>query len=61
MEWIKSVFTEPVRAWIYRVLIAAGAVVTYYGVLQANEVAVWLGLASVVFNTMPALNTTTKR
>jgi hypothetical protein len=60
MNWLKTVFTEPVRAWIYRVLIAVGAVVGAYGLLEANEVATWLGLAAVVLNVMPASNTSTK-
>jgi hypothetical protein len=61
MSWLKSVFTEPVRAWIYRVLIAVGAVVGAYGLLEANEVATWLGLAAVVLNIMPAGNTSVKK
>jgi len=60
MEWLRSVFTEPVRAWIYRVLIAAGAVVGLYGLLDSNEIATWLGFAAVVLNVMPAGNTSTK-
>ena len=60
MSWLKDTFTEPVRAWIYRVLIAVGAVVGVYGWLEANEVATWLGLAAVVLNVMPASNTSTK-
>lgn len=60
MSWLKNTFTEPVRAWIYRVLIAVGAVVGVYGWLEANEVATWLGLAAVVLNVMPASNTSTK-
>jgi hypothetical protein len=50
-----------VRAWIYRVLIAVGAVVGAYGLLEANEVATWLGLAAVVLNIMPAGNTSVKK
>ena len=60
MERLRSVFTEPVRAWIYRVLIAAGAVVGLYGLLDSNEIATWLGFAAVVLNVMPAGNTSTK-
>lgn len=60
MEWLKSVFTEPVRAWIYRVLIAVGAIVGLYGWLSANEVAQWLGLAAVILNIMPTANTSTR-
>lgn len=60
MNWLKSVLTEKVRAYIYRVLIAVGAVVGAYGLLEANEVATWLGLAAVILNIMPAGNTSTK-
>jgi hypothetical protein len=51
---------ERTRAYIYRVLIAVGAVVGAYGLLSADEIAVWLGLAGVVLNLMPAANTSTK-
>jgi hypothetical protein len=61
MEKLKSVFTQEVRAYIYRVLIALGAVVTFYGYMSQQEVALWLGLAIVVLNIMPAANTTTKQ
>jgi hypothetical protein len=60
MNWLKDTFTEPVRAWIYRILIAGGAVLGLYGVLDSNEVATWLGFAAVILNVMPAGNTSTK-
>ena len=60
MEWLKSVLTEPVRAWIYRVLAAAGALLGMYGLLDSNELATWLGFAGVVLNVLPIANTTTK-
>lgn len=52
---------EYVRAWIYRVLIAAGVVAVVYGWLTNEQIAVWLGLAAAVLNVMPAANTTTNR
>lgn len=52
-------FTEQTRAWIYRILIAAGAVAAGYGLLSDNEVALWAGLAATVLNIMPAANTST--
>lgn len=55
MSW----FTERRRAYIYRVLMAVGALVTGYGLLSANEIALWLGLAAVVLNIMPTANTST--
>jgi hypothetical protein len=61
MSWLKSVFTEQVRGYVYRVLIAVGAVVGAYGLLEANEVATWLGLAAVVLNIMPSANTSIKK
>lgn len=47
------------RAWLYRVLVAAGGVLTVYGVATAEEVAVWLGLAVAVSNATPAAHTPT--
>lgn len=55
MSW----FTEIRRAWIYRVLIAAGAVAAGYGLLSDNEIALWAGLVATVLNIMPAANTST--
>lgn len=52
--------TEQTRAYVYRILIAVGAVVGGYGLLSSNEIALWLGLAGVVLNVMPAANTSTK-
>lgn len=60
MEWLRNTFTEPVRAWIYRICIAAFAVVGVYGLLDSNQIATWLGLVGVVLNIMPAGNTSTK-
>lgn len=57
---MKTLLTERARAYIYRVLIAVGAVVGAYGLLSADEIAVWLGLAGVILNLMPAANTSTK-
>lgn len=54
-------FNEPVRAWIYRVLIALGAAAILYGWLTSEQLAVWLGVAVAVLNVMPAVNTPTKR
>lgn len=52
--------SEKTRAYIYRVLVGLGAVALTYGLLSANEIATWLGLAGIVFNVMPTANTTTK-
>lgn len=40
---------------------AAGAVAMFYGILSNEELAVWLGFASVALNVLPATNTSTKR
>lgn len=52
--------SEPVRAYIYRILIAVGAAAVAYGLLSSEELAVWLGVATAVLNIMPAANTSTK-
>lgn len=51
---------ETTRAYIYRILAAVGAVVMGYGMITANELALWLGLATAVLNIMPSANTSTK-
>lgn len=61
MEKIKSIFTPEVRGYIYRVLIAVGAIVAAYGWIAQEQVAQWLGLAAVVLNVMPAANTSVKK
>lgn len=52
---------ESTRGYIYRILIAAGAVAVGYGIVSANELVLWLGLATAVLNIMPAANTSTKK
>lgn len=49
--------TEQTRAYIYRILIAIGAVVAGYGLISSEELALWLGVATAVLNIMPAANT----
>ena len=53
--------SEQIRAYIYRLLMAAGAIAMFYGMITNEELAVWLGLASVALNVLPATNTSTKR
>ena len=60
MEWFKSVFTEPVRAWIYRVLIAVGALLVGFGLISGDDWALILGVVIAALNVMPAGNTSTK-
>ena len=49
--------TETQRAYTYRILIAVGAIAIGYGLITADQVALWLGLATAVLNIMPAANT----
>lgn len=60
MEWLKQVFTEKVRAWIYRVLIAVGALLVGFGLISGDDWALILGVCIAVLNIMPAGNTSTK-
>lgn len=48
---------ETQRAYTYRILIAVGTLATGYGLITADEVALWLGLATAILNIMPAANT----
>jgi membrane protein implicated in regulation of membrane protease activity len=52
---------EQTRAYIYRILAAAGAVAVGAGIITGDNLVLWLGLAAAVLNIMPAMNTTTKR
>jgi len=52
--------TEKQRAYTYRILIAVGGLVVGYGLITANELALWLGLATAVLNIMPSANTSTQ-
>lgn len=49
--------TEKQRAYTYRILIAVGAIAIGYGLITADQVALWLGLATAILNIMPAANT----
>lgn len=60
MEWLKQVFTEKVRAWIYRVLIAVGALLVGFGLISGDDWALILGVVVAVLNIMPAGNTSVK-
>lgn len=49
--------TQTQRAYIYRILIAVGTIATGYGLITADQTALWLGLATAILNIMPAANT----
>lgn len=57
---MKNVFTEPVRAYIYRVLIALGSCAIVWGLVTGEQLAAILGACAAVLNILPALNTSTK-
>lgn len=50
-------FTESRRGYLYRILIAVGALMAGYGVISQNEVALWSGALMAVLNVTPAVNT----
>ena len=52
--------SEANRAYVYRVLVAAAVVAVAYGLISAEEIAVWSGLVATVF-VLPAANTSTER
>ena len=56
-EFIK---TEAFRAYIYRVLVGAGVVALFYGLVTAEELAVLGGFIATLF-VLPAANTSTER
>ena len=60
MEKLKAIFTQEVRAYIYRVLLAIGALLAAYGFLSSDQLAQIIGLVTVVLNVMPTANTSTK-
>lgn len=53
--------SQDVRAYIYRVLLAAGAVAAFYGLMSGEELAVWGGLAATALMVLPTANTPTSR
>jgi hypothetical protein len=57
MSW----FTEARRAYIYRILLAVGALAAGYGIIADNELALWLGVATSILNIMPVANTHSKQ
>ena len=61
MSWIKSVFTEEVRGWIYRVLVAVGLLVAGFGWATSDQIALIMGVVVAILNVMPSANTTIKK
>ena len=60
MDW----FTETRRAYLYRVALAVMALLTIYGVVDADTAPVWLGVVFAVLGIgsagLATANTTTK-
>ena len=53
--------SEPVRAYIYRVLTAISVLVMFYGVASERETVLWLGVANAVLgNGLASMHTSTK-
>jgi hypothetical protein len=53
--------SERTRAYIYRLLLAAGPVAVFYGLVTEQELAVWLTLAAQALGVgLAVANTTTK-
>jgi hypothetical protein len=61
MNKVKGFFTEEVRGWIYRVLVAVGLLLVGYGVISSEQWALWAGVLVAVLNVMPSANTTVKK
>lgn len=60
MEKIKSIFTQEVRAYIYRVLVAVGLLLVGIGIISGEQLALYTGVLVAILNVMPAANTSTK-
>lgn len=43
-----------IRRWLFRVVAAAGPIVTFYGLMTAEEVALWIGLGGTILGTPAA-------
>ena len=52
---------ESQRAYVYRIVLALVPLAVIYGVVQEQDVAVWVGLAAAVLGTgLATANTSTK-
>lgn len=61
IDKIKNILTEPVRGYIYRVLLAVGALLAGVGVLTDDQLALILGVVIAALNIMPSANTSVKK
>lgn len=53
-------FDEKTRGWIYRIVLAVGALLAGYGLVTSDQLLTWVGVAAAVLNIMPTANTTVK-
>jgi hypothetical protein len=53
-------FDEKTRGWIYRILLAVGALIAGYGFITSDQLALWVGVLTAVLNVMPTSNTSVK-
>lgn len=58
---INEIFNEQVRGWIYRVLLAVGALLAGFGILTNDQLTLILGVVVAVLNVMPSVNTSVKK
>ena len=61
MDKIKAIFTEEVRGWIYRILVAVGLLVAGFGWATSDQIALIMGVVVAVLNIMPSANTSVKK
>lgn len=50
-----NIHNPAVRAWIYNILIAAGAVAVGYGLITAEQGGLWLALAGAILSSSNGL------
>lgn len=55
-QLVAFVRKQSTRAYAYRVVTGAGVIASFYGLLTAEEVALWAGLVATLF-VVPAANT----
>lgn len=56
-----QLFSEPVRAWVYRVSLFVIPLLIFYGVLDEQEAALWAALLAGMLNQgLAVANTSTK-
>ena len=50
-RWVPN---PAIRAWLYRIIAAAGPIVVFYGLMSADEAALWTGLGATILGTPTA-------